>query len=47
VPDRDDALALDDAQIVQFITQGFVRIDNASPRELAEQARAIMWRDPP
>jgi hypothetical protein len=45
--DRVDARALDDARIVQFITQGFVRIDNAFPRELAEQGRAIMWRDRP
>lgn len=45
--DRHDARALNDAQIAQFIEQGFVRIDNAFPRELAEQGRAIMWRDIP
>ena len=39
--------ALDDAQIAQFIREGFVRIDNAFPRDLAEAARAIMWRDLP
>lgn len=39
--------ALDDAQIVQFIREGFIRIDNAFPRDLAEAARAIMWRDLP
>ncbi|WP_426408066.1 phytanoyl-CoA dioxygenase [Bradyrhizobium ganzhouense] len=39
--------ALDDAQIDQFIREGFVRIDNAFPRDLAEAARAIMWRDLP
>jgi hypothetical protein len=44
---RDDARALSDAQIAQFIAQGFVRIDNAFPREFADQARAIMWRDLP
>jgi hypothetical protein len=39
--------ALSDAQIEQFIQDGFVRIDRAFPRELAEQGRAIMWRDLP
>ncbi len=39
--------ALDAAQIQQFISDGFVRIDDAFPREFAEAARAIMWRDLP
>src|SRR3569833_3935845 len=39
--------ALDDAQIAQFIRDGFVRIDNAFPRALAEAARGIMWRGLP
>jgi hypothetical protein len=39
--------ALGDAQLQQFVQDGFVRIDNAFPRELAEQGRAIMWRDLP
>jgi hypothetical protein len=39
--------ALSDAQVEQFIRDGFVRIDEAFPWELAEQARAIMWRDVP
>lgn len=39
--------ALDDAQIDHFIRDGFVRIDNAFPCELAEAARTIMWRDLP
>ncbi|MGY3691221.1 hypothetical protein ACVIGA_001301 [Bradyrhizobium sp. USDA 3240] len=43
--DRDDTRALSDAQIEQFIEQGFVRIDNAFPRELADAGRAIMRRD--
>jgi hypothetical protein len=34
--------ALDDAQIAQFIREGFIRIDDAFPRDLAEAARAIM-----
>ncbi|MGY3587984.1 hypothetical protein ACVIGB_002964 [Bradyrhizobium sp. USDA 4341] len=45
--DRDDTRALSDAQIEQFIEQGFVRIDDAFPRELADAGRAIMWRDLP
>lgn len=39
--------ALSDAQLERFIRDGFVRIDRAFPRELAEQGRAIMWRDIP
>jgi hypothetical protein len=39
------ARALSGAQIEQFIRDGFVRVDHAFPRELADQARAIMWRD--
>ncbi len=31
------------AQIEQFITDGFVRIDRAFPRALADAARAILW----
>lgn len=36
---------LNDAQIRGFIDQGFVRVDGAFPRALAEEARAILWRD--
>jgi hypothetical protein len=32
-------------QIQQFIADGFVRIDGAFPRELAEQGREFLWRD--
>ena len=39
--------ALSAAQIEQFIEDGFVRIDAAFPRDVAEEARAIMWRDIP
>ncbi|UJW86981.1 phytanoyl-CoA dioxygenase family protein [Devosia sp. SL43] len=35
--------ALSAAQIDAFITDGFVRIDNAFPQELADQGRAILW----
>ena len=37
--------ALSPAQIDQFITDGFVRLDNAFPRALAEAGRAILWAD--
>jgi hypothetical protein len=36
---------LSDAQIASFIADGFVRIDNAFSAELAEECRAILWRD--
>jgi len=37
--------ALSDAQIAQFIADGYVRIDHAFPEPLADQARAILWAD--
>ncbi len=36
---------LSDAQLQQFVQDGFVRIDRAFARELADEARAILWRD--
>ncbi|GAB4025746.1 phytanoyl-CoA dioxygenase family protein [Spirosoma gilvum] len=36
---------LSQTEINQFIQDGFVRIDNAFPRELAEAGRAILWKD--
>ncbi len=36
---------LSDAQIAFFIADGFVRIDNAFPAEVAEECRTILWRD--
>lgn len=39
----DSIPALSPAQIDTFITDGFVRIDNAFPTGLAEQGRAILW----
>jgi hypothetical protein len=35
---------LEPAQIEQFITDGFVCVDHAFPRELADEARAILWK---
>ncbi|NMO15094.1 phytanoyl-CoA dioxygenase [Pyxidicoccus fallax] len=37
--------ALSSAQLEQFITEGFVRLDNAFPRAVADEARAILWAD--
>lgn len=36
---------LSQVQVEQFIRDGFVRIDRAFPRELADDARSILWRD--
>jgi len=36
---------LSKAQITQFILDGFVKITGAFPRQLADQGRAILWRD--
>ena len=36
---------LSDAQLERFVHQGFARIDGAFPRKLADEARAILWRD--
>lgn len=38
---------LNQVQIQSFITDGFVRIDNAFSAELAKEARAILWNDLP
>lgn len=39
------ARALSDADIAHFIRDGFVKISHAFPREVADQAREILWRD--
>jgi hypothetical protein len=39
------ARALSNAQIEQFIRDGFVRIEEAFPRRFADEGRAILWRD--
>jgi Phytanoyl-CoA dioxygenase (PhyH) len=46
----DDGLrsgALSNAQVAQFVRDGFVRIDRAFPREVAEEGCNIMWPDIP
>jgi len=42
---RERVHALSDAQLQQFVQDGFVRIEKAFPRELADKGRAILWRD--
>lgn len=37
--------ALSAAQIEQFVTGGYVRIDNAFPAELAAECASILWAD--
>ncbi|WID96271.1 phytanoyl-CoA dioxygenase family protein [Bosea vestrisii] len=39
------ARVLDDAQIAHFVEHGFVRLDHAFSSALADEARAILWRD--
>ncbi|PSR56363.1 phytanoyl-CoA dioxygenase [Adhaeribacter arboris] len=36
--------ALTNAQIQQFIHEGYIRLDNAFPEELAAQGRTILWQ---
>ncbi|HMV82389.1 MAG TPA: phytanoyl-CoA dioxygenase family protein [Blastocatellia bacterium] len=36
---------LDDAQVLRFIEDGFLRLDHAFPRELADAGRRILWRE--
>jgi hypothetical protein len=39
------ARVLSDAQIQQFIRDGYLKIDAAFPRDLADQGRSILWQD--
>ena len=36
--------SLNNEQIQQFIEEGYVRLDEAFPRDLADEGRAILWR---
>lgn len=40
-----DSAVLSEARADAFIRDGFLRIDKAFPRELADQALPILWRD--
>ncbi len=42
---QEQKTALDDAEVRRFIEDGFVRLDHAFPRELADEGRKILWRD--
>jgi len=42
--DTGSVLELDPAEIEQFINSGFVRVEQAFPRALADAAREILWR---
>jgi hypothetical protein len=44
-PDFDSLRVLSGAQIEQFIRDGFVKIEAAFARGLADQGRSILWRD--
>ncbi|MDI1435565.1 phytanoyl-CoA dioxygenase [Polyangium sorediatum] len=41
MPDRQAALS--EAQIAQFVHEGYVRIDDAFPRDIADACRAVLW----
>jgi len=43
--DHEQMRALDDAQVKRFIKYGFIRLDHAFPRELADEGRELLWRD--
>ena len=45
MPIHETMRVLSDVQVAQFIQDGFVRLDGAFPRELADQGRAILWRN--
>ncbi|MEQ8934533.1 MAG: hypothetical protein RIE56_01925, partial [Amphiplicatus sp.] len=36
---------LADAQVERFIEDGYVKIEAAFPRALADESRAILWKD--
>jgi hypothetical protein len=42
---NEQARTLTDAQIEQFVQDGFVKVERAFARELAAQGRELLWRD--
>lgn len=42
---QEQKTALDDAEVRRFIEDGFVRLNRAFSRELADDGRKILWRD--
>src|SRR5258708_29911842 len=47
MPANEHPRALSNAQMEQFVRDGFVRVERAFPRQLAEEGRSILWRDLP
>jgi hypothetical protein len=47
MPANEQPRVLSNAQIEQFVRDGFVRVGRAFSQQLAEQGRAILWRDLP
>ena len=47
MPDNAHPPVLSTAQIEDFIQNGFVRVERAFPRQLADEGRAILWRHLP
>jgi Phytanoyl-CoA dioxygenase (PhyH) len=45
IPGSARGSVLSEAHITQFIQDGFVKIPNAFPRELADEGRSILWRN--
>jgi hypothetical protein len=45
IREHEETRGLTNAQIQQFIEDGFIRVDQAFPRQLADEGRAILWRD--
>lgn len=41
----ENSRSLSHSELDQFVRDGFVRIDDAFPRDLADSVRAILWRD--
>ena len=44
-PSSGSAGVLRDSQIHEFVRDGFLRIEEAFPRDLAEECREILWQD--
>ena len=42
---KTERVALGDAEVEQFVREGFIRIDNAFSTETAKAAREILWHD--
>lgn len=45
MPNTPSLRALGDAHLTQFVRDGYVRIDDAFPASVADECRAILWRN--